>query len=1156
MTILNYSDVQTDTLADLIDKKLNGGYNVLVRDVYSAFPEKKDYDYASPENDGSGSRADLRKRLRDIRAEATDAVQGELQGLAAEGRAAAPEAAAVTPVAREARRVPRSTVSIFTIPDERAKRELGLSPGRNLTRLVGERLNQRTLDTEGRIADNDVSDESARKIANAMVSEVEHQLGVTAETGTGIGWYSNNYPRALDILSRRFPELSTDPGSRSLFTALVAITSNGEDVNQNIANAITLYQAARQGQRISTLSIGTRRSDALQNNLEMLDSLIEQYGIDGFSDVLLQEMTVKEIKAELRRLGLPDQSDYTVDTVMPRSALYFGPKLGAFYANLMGSEGYLTMDLWWSRMFNRIRGTLIPKPTASLIQKVRGLLAGQGIIATTDEDVIEAAVPFWESAKKKKYKNTTPIEKSSNTLIKSARLELEEAPFRASDRSFMIKTARLVQDSLKNKGVDLSLADIQAALWYYEKRLYGKLTGRATDDIGYEEAILKAAEADRPERSAPRFYRGRAGRAVPQGAGAAFARDVPAEEAVVREARRGPPRQVQAAPTQPGPAVNTDSTSTAEALNNGQPVNSMGVSIGPVIGDTEPEGTVDISRARISPLTRRLVSQLIQSAPDKLRAGFGLDNLASRIENYYDGYAAKLGLVNNFIRNAYRNIGLGGRQSAIETFDRYMRARENKKPNEALSILNNASENDRQLIDAWNKISIETGRINKEVRTPDGEPMKVYDSKLNDGKGGWRPIGTIGDFFPRTLRREVMEVMKNPDLDPALWKSLLDSLVQSGREDIKNPADAEKYLIREWFYDEVKNDYFAGVEKARTQALPEIFYDYSWDAATRYLNKWARRTSQIENFGQELGKFKKEWFGTNIPNIRDQETQNYVNTIRERIYEIEPFDTLSNMANWLNSLATATQLGNPISASLNLLGGTITNIQEFGIIAVTKSYLDLLTDWRKTQEEGTTLGILNKDFMNILRDHVEMDADKYFSKEQKISQSLARFANNALTFGGFNAAENVVRSSAMLAARARLNTFLKKVNDNPDSANVKKFYAYANRENLNIDALILENGSGKETEKYMRRAVNIPQGSYQIDMTPVFIDTTAGRFFFKYQKFGTQINRFYYNHFLKPILTEKGRRGRNILRALGFVGTAIVGGGAMRQTTHATTIHV
>ena len=622
------------------------------------------------------------------------------------------------------------------------------------------------------------------------------------------------------------------------------------------------------------------------------------------------------------------------------------------------------------------------------------------------------------------------------------------------------------------------------------------------------------------------------------------ARRAAAKEPVIREARRAPP-PVTAAPQQPGPAVDTDTTGAAEALNEGQPVNSMGVAIGPVIGDTEPDGTVDISRARIAPITRRLVSQLIQSAPDKLRAGFGLDDLANRIENYYDGYAAKLGIVNNLIRNAYRNIRLGSRDAAMETFERYMRARENKKPNEAMAILNNASESERQLIDAWTQISNETGNINKNVRTPDGEPMKVYDAKLNDGKGGWRPIGTVAAFFPRTLRREVMEVMKNPDLDPELWQSLLDSLVQSGREDIKNPADAEKYLLREWFSDEIKNDYFAGVEKARTEPLPEIFYDYSWDAATRYLNKWARRTSQIENFGQELGQFKKEWFGANLPKIRDQETQNYVNTIRERIYEIEPFDTLSNMANWLNSLATATQLGNPISASLNLFGGTIANIQEFGIRAVAKSYLDLLTDWRKIQEEGTSLGILNKDFMNILRDHVEMDADKYFSKEQRISQSLARFANTALTFGGFNAAENVVRSSAMLAARARLNTFLKKVNDSPDSANVKKFNAWAKRENLNVEALILENGSGRETEKYMRRAVNIPQGSYQIDMTPVFIDTTAGRFFFKYQKFGTQINRFFYNHFLKPILTEEGRRGRNILRALGFVGTAIVGGGAI-----------
>ena len=1134
MTILNYSNVATDTLASLVDAKLKNQYNVLVTDVYSAFPEKKDYDYASPENDVTGTRADLRKRLRDIRAEATNSVQRELQGLAAEGRAAAPEAAAVTPTAREARRVPRSTVRIFKMSDDAAKQELNLNPGRNLTRIVGERLNQQTLNTEGRIADDDVSDDSARKIANAMVSEVEHQLGVTAETGTGIGWYSNNYPRALDILSRRFPELRTDPSARSLFTSLVAITSNGEDVNQNIANAITLYQSARQGQRVSTLSIGTRRSDALQNNLAMLDSLIEQYGIDGFSDVLLQEMTVKDIKAELRRLGLSDQSDYTVDTVMPRSALYFGPKLGAFYANLMGSEGYLTMDLWWSRMFNRIRGTLIPKPTASLIQKVRGLLADQGIAATTDEEVIEAAVPFWESAKKKGYKNTTPIEKSSNTLIKSARLELEEAPFRASDRSFMIKTARLAQDSLKKKGVDLSLADIQAALWYYEKRLYAKLTGRATDDIGYEEAILKAAEADRPERSDPQFYRGLGGGVVTQRANQETRRVVPAEIQAITPSAREARRRIPAGPTDPGPATDTDDTSAAQVLNGGQPVDSIGVPTGPQLTDTMPDGTVDISRARIAPLTKRLVVQMIQSAPDRLRSGFGLDDLAKRIENYYDTYASRLGVVNSVIRDAYKRIGLRDRRAALETFEQFIRARENGRNQDAQDIFNNATDSERQLILAWDQISGITGQINTSIRTPSGKPMRVWDSKA----GEWRPIKSVRNFFPRTLRKEVMEVMKNPDLDPALWQELLDSLIASGRAE--NAAEAEDYLVKEWFSDEIKQDYFAGVEKARSEPLPEVFYDYSWDAATRYLRKWARRTSQIENFGQTLGTFQKEWFETNIPKIRDQETQNYLNAIRERIYEIENFSFLTTVAGWLNSLATAAQLANPVSASLNLFGGTITNVQEFGIKEITKAYIELVKDWKNVQKEGTTLGILNKDFMNILNDHVEMDADKYFSKEQKVSQALAKFTNVMLTFGGFNGAENIVRSVAMLAARSRLNSFLNDMNAGQETKQVQAFREWVKRENLDIDALIAEDGAGPETERFMRRAVNVPQGSYQIDMTPVFIDTPAGRFFLKYQKFGTQINRYFYNHFLKPFHDKPNPK--NFMRIVGFLGTAIIGG--------------
>ena len=396
-------------------------------------------------------------------------------------------------------------------------------------------------------------------------------------------------------------------------------------------------------------------------------------------------------------------------------------------------------------------------------------------------------------------------------------------------------------------------------------------------------------------------------------------------EAIVPAAREARRRGTPIGPTQPGPENNTDNTSAAEALNNGQPVDRIGAPSGPTISDTMPDGTVDISRARIAPLTKRLIVQMIQSAPDRLRSGVGLDDLAKRIENYYDTYSSRLGIANSIIRDAFNRIGFRDKNAALETFEQFIRARENNRTEEAQAILDAATDSERQLIDAWNQIAIQTGEINTNLRTPDGKPMRVWDAK----RGEWRPIRSVRNFFPRTFRREVMEVMQNPDLDPALWDSLLDSLVAAGRAETRQ--DAEKYLLREWFSDEVTQDYFAGVEKARNEPLPEIFYDYSWDAATRYIRKWSRRTAQIENFGQTLGTFQKEWFDANIPKVRDQETQNYLNAIKERIYEVERFGFLTTAANWLNSLATATQLGNPISASLNLLGGTITNAQEFVI---------------------------------------------------------------------------------------------------------------------------------------------------------------------------------------------------------------------------------
>lgn len=82
MILLNYSNVATDDLASLVNSKLGGDYNVKTTDVFSAYPEKKDYDYASPENDPRGKAGALRQRARALQAQATDELAKELEKIA------------------------------------------------------------------------------------------------------------------------------------------------------------------------------------------------------------------------------------------------------------------------------------------------------------------------------------------------------------------------------------------------------------------------------------------------------------------------------------------------------------------------------------------------------------------------------------------------------------------------------------------------------------------------------------------------------------------------------------------------------------------------------------------------------------------------------------------------------------------------------------------------------------------------------------------------------------------------------------------------------------------------------------------------------------------------------------------------------------------
>ena len=431
------------------------------------------------------------------------------------------------------RTVPLSTRGIMEANDAFARSELGLKTKAvknrfNKVRDIAIALNKETLENYGQMNRKDLTTDDLNTISRALADEVAYQLLSSSKTGTGLGWYSNNYPKAVKKLAKRFQELETNQHARAVFSAIVAVTSNGEKVTKNISNAITLYAKLRDGKPL--VAMGNRRATALIDNLKQIEVLLAKYNTD-FEKELKKEVTVADMNAYLRSVGEKPEADYLANTRIPAAAIYFGPKLGAFYANLSGSEGYLTMDLWWTRTFNRMRGLLIPKATDASIDKFREMI---GKPNATRDDILAEAVPLrdkykdygfntelehlvgkkeprtkadriaWENKARKvagdafdqlMFENN--LEKMANTIYKNEYEMLEEAPFSPTDRKFMYDAARRTQKLLQKEKINLSLADIQAALWYYEKRLYGKLSGKKADDIGYEEAIIKQSSAGR-----------------------------------------------------------------------------------------------------------------------------------------------------------------------------------------------------------------------------------------------------------------------------------------------------------------------------------------------------------------------------------------------------------------------------------------------------------------------------------------------------------------------------------------------------------------------------------------------------------------------------------------------------------------------------------
>lgn len=364
------------------------------------------------------------------------------------------------------------------------------------------------------------SEKDINDLARIMAAEAEAALETDRNA---IGWYGTTLQKAKDVLSLLHPEIKTDPGANAAMDYAVAVTSNGMAVVDNFKNANIQYENWQQTGRFLEEGYGNQ-GQSMVNAFSFYNALKDR----GLSDIdiatyLSQETTPGQLRQDpmIRELGLAvDSKEFAATPV--RVSYIMGPKIGqGFYQNLRGNFDPLTMDRWWMRMFNRFTGRPFKEVTDGLVQsnidrvaaRLRSneitdnearlrdqAIANLGIDIITPETIKDLGVEInrlfqrdFVKAPKNARPDKTELFAAADRLAQNANLQLQEDPRGPADRTFMREVTNRARDILRTESnVDITNADIQALLWYAEKRLwnaYGIRKGRGEDNDYVDGAI-------------------------------------------------------------------------------------------------------------------------------------------------------------------------------------------------------------------------------------------------------------------------------------------------------------------------------------------------------------------------------------------------------------------------------------------------------------------------------------------------------------------------------------------------------------------------------------------------------------------------------------------------------------------------------------------
>lgn len=353
-----------------------------------------------------------------------------------------------------------------------------------------------------------------RYLVDAYLAEV---LTAVKKYPQALGWYDAKTKAAMDIMSTIHPELATDVDALNLFKIAVAITSNGNKVDQNFKEADRVYRYYKENGEFDTKrSLGTQ-SSAIKSTFRLVNRALQKMTVAEFTEFLTTKMQAGELSYRAKDGKKGKLVDgHTVNTEVYGASI-FGPKIGnGFFMNLYGAYEMLTMDRWFIRTYGRLTGTLIQRDKAA-IQGARVRLKNSlQALSVAERKVLRDVIgPYSklnlsEIARLINSKSTkedlraviskgklNEVRLAGNGLVTKEKGEVE-APRGGNNRNFIKSVFDEVQQRLKDENdLDITMADIQAVIWYPEKALYEEYKkGKKVDKKSNES---KDKDAEQPD---------------------------------------------------------------------------------------------------------------------------------------------------------------------------------------------------------------------------------------------------------------------------------------------------------------------------------------------------------------------------------------------------------------------------------------------------------------------------------------------------------------------------------------------------------------------------------------------------------------------------------------------------------------------------------